>query len=394
MLPLLDWVKGDLRDMQAASDWREALAGIDVVINCAGALQSGLRDNVEDVQLTAMQALYEAAKASDIAQVIQISAAGADDPDQTAFMGTKSRADHALAASELRYCILRPGLVIGRNCFGGSELLRASAGMPVMGIVPSGTGPIQTVALRDVIEAVQIAIAEPEQVQGLHDLVEAEPRSLRDVIALHREWLGIEGPRVEITIPLALIRLVSLGADALGWFGWRSPLRSNSIAALVHGVSGDPEQTRQLLGRAPLSLPQTLQAHGPAGKADRWHARSAMLYPLALATLFALWLGSGVLGLIYTDTAAQLVVEGGMAPGIAGASVLAGSFADLTIAAGLLWRPLLGKALAASLLVALAYLVGSLIWTPTLWLDPLAPLLKVLPILALTAMCLAMSEER
>lgn len=393
-LRALEWIRGDLRNMQSPQDWRGALDGIDVVINCAGALQSGLRDNVEKVQLGAMQALFPAAGQSGVTQVIQISAAGADDAGQSEFMGTKAQADKALAASGLNHCVLRPGLVIGRNCFGGTELLRAAAGMPWLGIVPGGSGALQCVALGDVVEAVQIALREPERMRGVHDLVEDKARSLQDVVAHHREWLGFERPQFQLAVPFALTRIASFAADGLGWLGWRSPLRSNSIAALVHGVSGNAEDTRNILGRSALSLPQTLFALGPAGKADRWHARSAILYPLALAALFVLWLGSGVLGLIYTDAAAHLLIDGGMSPVMARGFVFTGSIADLVIAAGLLWRPLLGKALWASLLLALAYIAGSVVWTPSLWLDPLGPFIKVLPVLALTALCLAMSEER
>jgi len=393
-LPALDWIPGDLRAMQSAQSWQRALAGIDVVINCAGTLQSGLRDNVEKVQLGAMRALYSAANDAGIEQVIQISAAGADDQGQSEFMGTKSLADRALVESGLRHCVLRPGLVVGRNCFGGTELLRASAGLPWMSVVPSGTGTLQCVALSDLVEAVKIALEEPERACGVFDLVEDTPRDLREVVMLHRNWLGFQEPRLRLTVPLPLTRIASYAADALGWLGWRSPLRSNSIAALVHGVSGNETDARKLLGRNALSLPQILTSLGTAGKADRWHARSAMLYPLALGSLFVLWLVIAVLGLLCTDAAAQLLVDGGMTPSMAMTCVIAGSLADLAIAAGLLWRPLLGKALGASILVALGYLAGSFVWTPTLWLDPLAPMLKVLPILALSALCLAMSEER
>ena len=85
-LPALDWIRGDLRAMQSPQDWLVALDGIDVVINCAGAMQSGLRDNVEKVQFGAMQALYLASADARVAQFIQISAAGADDPGQSDFM--------------------------------------------------------------------------------------------------------------------------------------------------------------------------------------------------------------------------------------------------------------------------------------------------------------------
>ena len=46
----------------------------DAVVNCAGALQDGARDDVTAVQQTAMLALYEAAAAARIGLIVQISA--------------------------------------------------------------------------------------------------------------------------------------------------------------------------------------------------------------------------------------------------------------------------------------------------------------------------------
>jgi DoxX-like family len=190
-----------------------------------------------------------------------------------------------------------------------------------------------------------------------------------------------------------------LMADALGWLGWRSPLRSNSIAALVHGVRGKADEAVQMLGREPLSLPQMLGSMGAAGKADRWHARFGPVYPLALAMLVALWLGSAVLGVLRLDqAAAELTMAGpigaGLAYGPARALVLAGSLADLAIALGIVFRPTLARALQAGITLSLAYVAGALVLRPDLWLDPLGPMLKVLPIVALMLACLASSEER
>jgi hypothetical protein len=45
-------------------------------------------------------------------------------------------------------------------------------------------------------------------------------------------------------------------------------------------------------------------------------------------------------------------------------------------------------------LVSVAYIVGACLWRRDLWLDPLGPLLKVLPGAVLALMTLAVLEER
>lgn len=394
LLPQIDWQYGDLRELDDPADWSNLLSGVDVVINASGALQSGLRDDVPLVQYEAMAVLFDAAKVAGIRHIVQISAVGAETMASSDFMSSKALSDAALAASGLSHTILRPGLVIGRNGYGGTELIRIAAAQPIAQIVPKDVGAIQCIALGDVVEAVLGCVADPVRCQGSFDLVEAEARSLAEVVALHRAWLGLGPHRHRIEIPVAAFAPVTWIADALGWLGWRSPLRSNAIAALVNGVTGNRDDLRRLLGRDALSLPETLEFIGGAGKADRWHARIGLLFPLALASLVVLWLTSGVLGLARTGVAAQLLVDGGIDAGLARAGVVAGSLADLAIAVGLLFRPLLALALKSGLLLAAAYLVGSLAISPQMWLDPLGPMLKVIPVLALTAICLGLAEER
>lgn len=125
-MPFIEWRRADLRDLTAPAAWAPLLAGIDAVVNAAGALQDGAGDDLAAVQANAMSALYEAAIATR-PLVVQISARtdgpGADIP----FLATKRRADEALRASGLPHVILRPALVIGRNAHGGTALIRALA---------------------------------------------------------------------------------------------------------------------------------------------------------------------------------------------------------------------------------------------------------------------------
>lgn len=391
-LPRAEWVRCDLREMGDPAAWSALLEGVEVIVNTSGALQSGLRDDVNAVQDRAIGALVEAARRSGVRHFVQLSAAGAEALGSD-FMRSKARADAALASSGLPHTILRPGLVIGRNAFGGAEFIRTAAALP-FAVEIAGAGAIQCVALVDVVAAVRRAVAEPDRENGAFDLVEAEARSLGQIIALHRQWLGLSRPKLSLRLPVALLRPVSMVADALGWLGWRSPLRSNAVAALVHGVRGDATQAAHALGREPLSLPETFDRLGAAGKADRWHARLAGLYPLALASLIVLWAAGGVVGLARQDLAADLLIKGGVPRGVANLVVLAGSAADLAIAAGILFRPTLKLALGASALLATAYAIGAAVVRPDLWLDPLGAMVKVLPIVVLSLIGLAMADER
>ncbi|MDG2002823.1 MAG: SDR family oxidoreductase [Novosphingobium sp.] len=392
--PTVEWRQGELRAMQRPDDWTGLLDGIEAVINASGALQTGLRDDVERVQSGSIRALVAACGEQGLAQFVQVSASNADASSPSLFMATKGEADAFLSASGLPHAILRPGLVIARNAFGGTEMVRMSASLPCIGPEITGGGLVQCVAMADLVEAVVLAIAEPDRTQGSFDLVEQEGRPLSEVIRLHRGWLGLGDPVWRLPVPLTLLRPVSLIADGLGWLGWRSPLRTSAIRALAHGVSGEAEDARTLLGREATSLPATLAMIGAAGKADRWQARTALVFPLALVCLFALWAGSGLLGIVRLHEAAQLIELGGFPPQIARIITFTASVADLAVAALLLIRPTARLALLGMLGLSAAYVVGSLVLVPGMWLDPLGPMLKVLPIIALELMCLGMEAER
>ncbi|TIW18998.1 MAG: NAD-dependent epimerase/dehydratase family protein, partial [Mesorhizobium sp.] len=156
-MPRARWLKADLAGMTRSQDWQGVLDGQQAVVNCAGALQGGLSDDVGATQERAMLALYEAARGQDLL-IVQISAeterAGSDLP----FLDTKRRADAALAASGVRHVILRPALVLGRNAHGGSALLRALAAFPFVVPLAYADSPVMTVALDDVASAVSAAV--------------------------------------------------------------------------------------------------------------------------------------------------------------------------------------------------------------------------------------------
>ena len=65
-------------------------------------------------------------------------------------MRSKGDADAALCSSALDWVVLRPGLVLSPDAYGGTALLRAMAGMPWVQPIAFSGRPIQTVSVDDV----------------------------------------------------------------------------------------------------------------------------------------------------------------------------------------------------------------------------------------------------
>jgi uncharacterized protein YbjT (DUF2867 family) len=254
-MPELRWIKADLAGMTASGNWQSMPEGHDVVVNCAGALQDGLSDDLVATQERAMLALYEAARDSGLRLVVQISANTESAGRDLAFLATKRRADVALASSGLPFVILRPALTLGRNAHGGSALLRALAALPFAIPLIHAGGPVATVALDDVAASVGAAVSGQLPAGSDLALASGETLTLKELV-LARRWLGLP-PAPVIDMPLALARPVTLLADVAGRLGWRSPLRSTAMTVMSGGI----ESTSRLSGLPLSSASQTPPLH-------------------------------------------------------------------------------------------------------------------------------------
>lgn len=393
-MPQVNWLRADLANLTSAGDWlpllRKAHAG--AIVNCTGALQDGVRDDVAGVQTTAMRALFEAAPRAGVTRFVQISAPRANSGADTAFMRTKGEADEALARTSLDWVILRPGLVIGPQAYGGTALLRALAGVPLVRLAVRGTAPIQTVALMDVADAVARCVSGDVPLRTTYDLLENEAHSLEDITQAMRRWQGWpDAPK--LTAPSWVVAIGARVGDGLGWLGWRPPLRTTAIRELQAGVSGDPAAWRDATGTSLSTLDQTL-AQLPSTVQERWFARSFLLKPLVIATLAIFWFVTGLVTLLEPLTAARVLTSRGLSQGAALALSIGGAVIDIALGLTALWRPSMPAATRGMIAVTLAYLAGGTLLAPDLWADPLGPLVKAVPVMVLALVALAWTEDR
>ncbi|MCW2308257.1 SDR family oxidoreductase [Rhodobium gokarnense] len=392
-MPGIDWVSGDFNRDGAPDAWRPRLQGVAAVVNAAGILQDGAGDSLEAVHIHGADALFAAAEAAGIRRVVQISAIGAEPEAATAFMRTKAEGDRRLKARDLDWIVLRPGLVIGRPVYGGTGLIRGLAALPFATPVMAGAKPMQVIGLEEVAAEVARSLGPDAKTRVVHDLVHPEPHELAAIITRHRQWLGF-APVPTVFAPAWTGRLLGRVGDLCGWFGWRAPIRSTAIKQTLEGVVGDPAQWIADTGADPTPL-EALPDLGPATVQDRWHARLWALRPLALVGLALFWLVSGLvaLGPGFSDAVSSLIVAG-LSAEPARWLTAATAALDIAVGAALLFRRWHRAALVATLLVSLAYLVGGTLLAPMLWVDPLAPLLKIVPQMLLALMLLATAEAR
>lgn len=390
--PSLDWVFRDVSHMTVPGDWLPCLQGVDFVVNAAGALQDGPSDDLSAVHGAAIAALAEACTTRGTG-LIQISAAGVSPEASTHFFRSKSAGDAAIVSAGCPYWILRPGLVLSDTAYGGTALLRMLAAVPLVQPLAMSETPVQTIGMADLSRAVSACISGQIAPGTVADLVEDQPHTLAALTSELRAWLGFSPARFTLTAPRWALALTTRCADALGRLGWRSPLRSTAVTTLSEGVLGDPAAWKAAGGPPIRSLHDTL-ADMPARAEDRLSAQMRLAMPFVIATLALFWALSGVIGIARLGPAASLLTAQGWPAWAAQISVAIWALVDIALAAALLWRPTARRAALGMVAVSLAYLLLGTLFTPALWVDPLGPLLKILPGMMLALVAIPLLDSR
>lgn len=385
------WVRLDLRQVRAPVDWLPHLAGIDAVVNCAGALQDGGRDDLEAAHVRGPSALWRACEAAGVKRVIQLSAMNVGQGGVSCFSESKSRGDAALEASGLDWVILRPSVVVGRQAYGGSALFRAFAALPLLPRTPEA-GPLDIVQLDDVGETVARLLRPNAPSRIALDLAGPERLSFEETIALYRRWLGLKPARL-ISVPGWAMGAAYRIGDLIGRLGWRPPIRTTARREIARGAAGDGSEWRRVTGIEPVPLSAALAAE-PASVQERWFALLYLLKPLAIGVFALFWLMTGLVSLGPGYGRAVATMRATDAAALAEISTIAGGIADIIVAGLILWRPTARLGLAAAFLVSIFYIAAGTLLLPQLWADPLGPMMKIWPILVLNLLCLAILDER
>lgn len=371
--------------------WRDHLAEVDAVIYCAGGLQDGAGDSLQAVHETGPAALWRACIEAGVRRVIHLSALGADRA-ATDFTRSKRAGDRALMESGLDWVILRPSVVIGRNAFGGAALLRGLAALPVLP-VPQQAAPLQAVHIDDVLETIVFFVQPGAPAKVVLELVGPHAWRFEELVGLFRRWLGWR-PAEQVRMPRWLEAVAFAFGDLMARLGWRTALRRTAGRELLNAAPGDPTRWMQLTGIRPRDIERVMGSE-PASVQERWFARLYLLRPWIFAICALFWLSTGViaLGPGWQDGIA-LMHEGGVFGWPAAAVVIAGALCDIAVGLAIGWRRTARGGVMAALVVTVVYAIIGTVLVPRLWSDPMGPMLKVLPILALHLAAFGIVDDR
>ncbi|MNZ46177.1 hypothetical protein D3C78_638510 [compost metagenome] len=353
----VEWRRLDLARLAEDAeqfDWPE---DIDVVINAAGLLSA------DPAQLDAIQdhgprVLFSQAAERGI-RILQVSALGAGEHADIAFLASKSRADDHVLQLGTRNVVLRPSLVVGPGGTSSNWLVRLSV-LPVIPLL-NARSQLQPVHVDDLVGAVLALLRKwPEQALVL-PVVGPEAMNQGQLIDRLRAAQGWHPARY-IAVPTCIAGSIARIGEPLGW----RAVSRQTLQLVTRDNLADPEPLYAACGyrAAPLAL---RLCDWPVAQLSA----SLWLRPALLMALMIIWLGTAAvcLGPGY-DWGLRIMAEIGVDGWLASSSVIVGALLDAALGLGLLlprWRR---RALGAQLGLMLTYTLFISLILPHYWFDP------------------------
>ena len=254
VLPDLQVVEADVHNPAAL---KQALAGVDAVVNLVGILNESRRQTFAAVHVELPGKIAEACRQNGIARLLHMSALNAAPDGASEYLRSKGRGEQRVLAAhghELAVTVFRPSVIFGPgdhfiNMF--AALLRV-----VPGVFPlaCAEAQMQPVHVDDVTRAMADAVTRHATHGQRYNLCGPRVFTLREILELIARHLG---RRVRI-VPLPRV-LSRLQAQLLQWVPGKPFTPDNYRSLQVPSVCDGPFPA--MFGLVPKSLENSLPAH-------------------------------------------------------------------------------------------------------------------------------------
>ena len=184
-----------------------AVRGSDVVINLVGILFESGRQRFETVQGFGAESVALAAAAEN-AQVIHVSAIGADEHSPSAYARSKAEGERLVLAATPEATIFRPSIVFGPNDDFFNRFAALARLSPALPLVGGGATRFQPVYAGDVAEAMAKAVAGETKPGTIYELGGPQVMSFKEL--MQYVLATIERRRLLVPIPFWVARIQAL----------------------------------------------------------------------------------------------------------------------------------------------------------------------------------------
>jgi NADH dehydrogenase len=216
---------------------RRAISGAKAVVNCVGVLFESGKNTFDATQAEGAGRVARLAAEEGCAQMVQISAIGADADSDAAYARTKAAGEAAVREAFPEAVILRPSVVFGPEDQFFNRFAAMARFTPVLPVVGAETR-FQPVWVRDVAEAAAKAAA-GEAEPGLYELGGPNTYTFRDLMTLMLRV--IRRRRLLFDMPVWMAKMQGFFLEKLAWVGIAPPLTRDQVRLLARDNVVAPE---------------------------------------------------------------------------------------------------------------------------------------------------------
>jgi NADH dehydrogenase len=249
-----------------------AMRGADVAINLVGILAESGEQSFDAVVVRGAQTVAEAA-ARVGAQLVHVSAIGADEKSASHYARAKAAGEKAVLAAVPSATVLRPSVVFGPEDQFTNRLAALARMSPVLPLIGGGVTRMQPVYVGDVATAVADAVDGKAKEGAIYELGGPEILTMREIIETILRM--VERERMLVSLPFGLAKLQAAFLQFAPGALKLTPDQVELLRAdnVVSQAAKDAHLTLEGLGITPDSLdaiaPQYLWRFRAAGQFQR-----------------------------------------------------------------------------------------------------------------------------
>ncbi len=188
-------------DVRHMPSLRNAIEGVDAVVNLVGILQEGGRQRFDDVHAEGAGRVAQIAAECGVGRMVHISAIGADSGSPSRYARSKAEGERKVAEAFPGAVILRPSIVFGDGDQFFTRFARMAATSPVLPLIGAET-QFQPVHVEDVGEAIARAILQTET-GGIYELGGPQVRTFRELMEIMLREIRRSRPIVPVPFVIA-----------------------------------------------------------------------------------------------------------------------------------------------------------------------------------------------
>ena len=192
---------GDVLD---PSSLAEAMKGVDAVVHLVAIIRERGNRTFDRVNRQGTEMVAQAAREAGVGHLVHMSAIGAQDNPDYAYLYSKWQGEQAVMSSGLAYTIIRPSILFGV----GDEFINTLAGVikafPVIPVAGQGKVRLQPVSVEEVGSIVSLVVGNPRFGGRTIEIGGPDHLTYDEVVDIIKRTLKVK--RLKAHVPLPLMR--------------------------------------------------------------------------------------------------------------------------------------------------------------------------------------------